>query len=88
MPSSSRWGSSSMSTRSLQVPGSLSSALTARKEGRCGSGSLGMKPHLTPVGKPAPPRPRSPEALTSSITASGSPASSTLRAVSQPPSSR
>src|SRR5208282_4515741 len=30
-----------------------------------------MKLHLTPVGKPAPPRPRSPEALSSSMIFSG-----------------
>ena len=34
-------------------------------------GALGMKPHLLPVGKPAPPRPRKPAALTSSMTWSG-----------------
>src|SRR5260370_732338 len=31
-----------------------------------------MKPHLTPVGKPAPPRPRSPESFTVWMIASGS----------------
>jgi hypothetical protein len=33
--------------------------------------SLGRKVHLSPVGKPAPPRPRSADFLTSSVTASG-----------------
>src|SRR5690242_6977068 len=34
-----------------------------------------MNDHLTPVGKPAPPRPRRPESLISSITSAGSLAS-------------
>src|SRR5690606_23687803 len=41
--------------RSLKVPGSDSSAFTAMYLGKT---SFGTKLHLTPVGKPAPPRPR------------------------------
>ena len=53
----------------MKAPGSPSSALQTRyflspREARTIS-------HLRPVGKPAPPRPRSPEAFTSSITSSG-----------------
>ena len=63
-------GSLRMISRSLHVPGSLSSALITRKEGRP-SLALGMKLHLRPEGKPAPPRPRRPEALMSSTIWSG-----------------
>src|ERR671933_417499 len=77
MPSRTRCGSVSISSRSLKVPGSDSSALTATY---FGPAILGMKPHLLPVGKPAPPRPRRPEALTSSTTWSSGPGASAARA--------
>ena len=53
----------------MNVPGSLSSALQAMY---FGSGvSLSTNCHFRPVGNPAPPRPRSPEALTISMTSPG-----------------
>src|SRR4029077_9714847 len=55
--------------RSLQVPGSLSSPLTRMYFGL--ADSLGTKLHFMPVGKPAPPRPRRLEALTSLMMSSG-----------------
>ena len=73
-PSISVCGDAIMSGMSLQVPGSLSSAFTTRYFGfsiPSGPGPCGMKPHLMPVGKPAPPRPRRPESLTCWMIASG-----------------
>jgi hypothetical protein len=69
MPSMSWCGSRSMSSRSLNVPGSPSSALHTTYTGF--PVSLGMNDHFSPVGNPAPPRPRSPDALISSMTSAG-----------------
>ena len=63
----------SISTWSLNVPGSLSSALQTMYFGFGDFWST--KPHFIPVGNPAPPRPRSPDALTRSMSAVGSIAS-------------
>merc|ERR1719221_1001557 len=59
-----------MISRSLHVPGSDSSALTTRY---CGLDLLflGMKDHFSPEGKPAPPRPRRPDAFMSAMMRSG-----------------
>src|SRR5512133_296535 len=72
-PSMTEWGSCSKISRSLQVPGSLSSPLhnTYLGLGDC----LGTNDHFIPVLKPAPPRPRRPEFLISLMIASDSIAS-------------
>ena len=58
-----------MSTWSLKVPGSLSSALQQMYFGL--GDFLSTNCHFMPVGNPAPPRPRRPDCFTASITASG-----------------
>ncbi len=62
MPSISRNGSPSISMRSAKVPLSPSSALHTMYFWSALQPSTVF--HLMPVGKPAPPRPRSPESVT------------------------
>src|ERR1700735_3995175 len=83
-PSITEWGSYSKIRRSLQVPGSLSSPLTRTYFGL--GAVLGTKDHLSPVGKPAPPRPRRPEAFISLMMPSA-PRAMALRAEVYPSSS-
>jgi len=52
--------------RSMNAPGSPSSALTITYF--CSPGAFLARSHLMPVGKPAPPRPLRPDALSSSMT--------------------
>ena len=72
-PSITECGSCSKISRSLQVPGSLSSPLQRTYFGF--ADCLGTNDHFIPVENPAPPRPRNPEFLTSLMMASGSIAS-------------
>ncbi len=69
MPSSTACGVASITERSMNAPGSPSSALhstyfTSPLE-------LAQNSHFTPVGKPPPPRPRRPEVITSSTISRG-----------------
>src|SRR5438034_2745401 len=69
-PSISTCGLRRMISRSLKAPGSDSSALTTRYEGFAPLRSTRLA--LRPVGKPAPPRPRSVDVTSSSTSTSGS----------------
>src|SRR5687767_6310628 len=82
IPSIVRCGSSIRSTRSLNVPGSDSSALQMTYF--LLASAFAAPSHLTPVGKAAPPRPTSPEVLISLITSSGLIANAFLRATYSP----
>src|ERR1035437_8875290 len=68
MPSMTRWGSPSRTARFINAPGSPSSALQMTYLGL--TDTLPINSHFTPVGKPAPPRPRRPLALISAMTCS------------------
>src|ERR1039457_1808894 len=69
MPSMTMCGLNISRSRSLQVPGSPSSELQTRYFGP--GNWRGMKLHLRPVGKPAPPRPRSAEACAAAAARAG-----------------
>src|SRR5688500_18712527 len=85
MPSITECGLKRRMSRSWQVPGSLSSELQTTYFWP--GAARGMKLHLTPVGNPAPPRPRRPEAFTSSMIASrGVLSERILRQAAYPPS--
>ena len=69
IPSITEWGFPSSTERSMNAPGSPSSALQMTYLGS--PLALRHVSHLTPVGNPPPPRPRSPDLLISSMIRSG-----------------
>ena len=83
IPSMTECGSPSSTERSMKAPGSPSSALQTMY--LTGSFCAAANDHLRPVGKPAPPRPRKPESLTSLTISSGVISKSALRSALYPP---
>ena len=83
-PSSTRYGLRRRMARSLNVPGSPSAALTTTVAASCSDLLSKTVRHLVPVGKPAPPRPRSPDASRAPITPSGSALPASWRACPPP----
>ena len=77
-PSTSRCGFFCISRRSLNVPGSDSSALQHRY---LFIAPLGMNDAFLPIENPAPPRPRRPDSSSCSSTVSGVISVSALRAL-------
>ena len=82
-PSMSVKGSDSRIVLSLKAPGSPSSALHRMYFSEAGLPA--RNPHFTPVGNAAPPRPRSPESLTSWSTRSGSSSQTARSNPAKPP---
>ena len=80
-PSITRCGCSAMIWRSLNVPGSDSSALQIAYFGVASWSATSC--HLRPVGKPAPPMPRRPESVTAAMTASWSSSPASMRRTSR-----
>jgi hypothetical protein len=72
MPSMTECGSDSRMLRSMNAPGSPSSPLQTRYfRPPFALSALRTRSHLMPVGKPAPPRPRSPDRAISATILSG-----------------
>ena len=82
-PSSTRCGSPSITARSMNAPGSPSSALQTMYF--WSAGCLSAIFHFVPVGKPPPPRPRSPARSTMSHNSLGVTSRSTFERPAYPP---